>query len=145
MSRISRLTTLASTGRRMKMSVNDIAWRPAIASGRSSGRLRGCVLSMRIEAPGLSLSCPVVTTSSPAATPEGNGDAVLAHLAGAARSGARRRGGCSARLARLAAGAASPSLRRRRLHDVDAVAVEAVGDGRARDGDHIGGLARPAR
>jgi hypothetical protein len=31
MSRISRLTTLASTGRRMKMSVNDIAWRPAIA------------------------------------------------------------------------------------------------------------------
>ena len=31
-SRISRLTTLASTGRRMKMSVNDIAGLPAIAS-----------------------------------------------------------------------------------------------------------------
>ena len=38
--------------------------------GRSSGRVSGCVLSMRMAAPGLSLSWPVVMTCSPAATPE---------------------------------------------------------------------------
>ena len=86
-----------------------------------------------------SLIWPAVTTCSPALTPSRDRDPLAARRAERtkrrstieAARGRRRR-----RRPRLAARAC-----RRRLHDEDIVAVEAVDDRGARHGQHVGGLA----
>ena len=123
------------------MSVNDMG-SARYCFGRTSGRLSGWRVVDADRGAGIELELPGGHDLLACLRPEGDGDAVLAHLAGAARSGARRRA-TARRLAGLARRRGWPP-RRRRLHDVDAVAVEAVGDGGARHGDDVGRRRRPA-
>ena len=65
--RMTRLTTIARTGRLTKRSVNRISCPPASARGL----LAGCTLLLTsTAAPLRSLKTPEVTTSSPGLTPE---------------------------------------------------------------------------
>ena len=73
--RITRLTTIARTGRLTKRSVNACQ----LSSGFGAGSLDGCTLLFtRTAAPLRSLNTPDVTTSSPGFTPEADADLIAA-------------------------------------------------------------------
>ena len=137
-SRISRLTTRGEHGPANEDVGERHATVPCYCFGRSSGRVSGWVLSMRMAAPGLSLSWPVVTTSSPAAIPDAIGDTVVARLARLHEAPVGDQLGLALPCRRALL---LPGRGARFLHDVEAVAIEAVGDGRARHGDDLARLA----
>ena len=96
--RMTRLTTIARTGRRMKRSVNFMACLSGSRAAASSSGVRlATALSTMTREPLRSLKAPALTTSSPAFTPSTIGDEVAAR--------ARRRG-------RTAGARSSPACRR---------------------------------
>ena len=136
MSRISRLTTVASTGRRMKRSVKAFIGRAVTAS--AFRRAAAAPASRRSTTGELfcSLIWPAITTRSPAFTPSIDLDALASRLADAHEAALGDRGRVAwpqraACAARAAAGGA-------RLDDEDVVAIEAVDDGGARQRQHLG-------
>ena len=130
-SRMSRLTTVASTGRRMKRSVKAFIGRSAHGFGVSAGGGRAGRSSMMTGMFGCSLIWPAITTRSPSFTPSVDRDALAADRAEPYEAPLDHEACPST--ARLA----SPALGRRRNDDEDVVAIEAVDDRGARQGQHL--------